>query len=185
MTERKFYVRNKDLLPHIYVYRRTIEFDKNGKYLEGTGFLSEDFGAMILQIAKNYSNKSNFSNYTWKDDMVAEAVLTCVKYLHNFDPLKQKRPNPFAYITTIVHHSFLNYIRKQKKHGEIKDICYKNASLLNETELYIAKGIDYQILRKLDDLKKCEICKKLKNITEFNINKNIKEFICKECEEEY
>jgi len=150
LLEKKFYVRNKDLLPHIYVYRRTIEFNEKGKYMEGTGFLSEELGAMMLQIAKNYSNKGSFNNYTWKDDMIAEAVLTCVKYLHNFDPLKQKRPNPFAYITTIVHHSFLNYIRKQKKHGEIKDICYKNVGLLNETESYIAKGIDYQVLRKLD-----------------------------------
>lgn len=118
--------------------------------MEGTGFLSEELGAMLLQIAKNYSNKGSFSNYTWKDDMIAEAVFTCVKYLHNFDPLKQKRPNPFAYITTIVHHSFLNYIRKQKKHSEIKDICHKNVSILDEEIGYTIKGINYQLLRKLD-----------------------------------
>ena len=143
----KFYVRNKDLIPHIYAYRRTLEIDEEGKVVEGSGHISEELGEMLLTIARNYSNKGSFSNYTWKDDMVAEAVFTCVKYLHNFDPFKQKRPNPFAYFTTIVHRSFLNYIKKQKKHSEIKDICYKNAEILNNPE-YIAKGIDYQVLKK-------------------------------------
>lgn len=147
--EDKFYVRNKDLLPHIYSYRRTIEFDDDGDYIEGTGFISEDFGSMLLQIAKNYIRKGKFCNYTkeWKDDMIADAVFTCIRYLHNFDPLKQKRPNPFAYFTTIIHRSFLNYIKKQKKHSAIKDICYNNCDVL-DGEGYIAKGIDYQLLKK-------------------------------------
>jgi DNA-directed RNA polymerase specialized sigma24 family protein len=143
----KFYVRNKDLLPHIYIFRRTIEFDEEGKYVEGTGKITEEFGEMLLQIAKNYSNKGNFSNYTWKDDMIAEAVFTCIKYMHNFDPIRQKRPNPFAYFTTIIHRSFLNYIRKQKKHSDIKDVCYKNYDILDDSG-YTSKGIDYQLLKK-------------------------------------
>lgn len=130
-----YYVKNSELLPHIHEYRET-------------GEVSEELGRLILKIATNYANKGSFYGYTWKEDMVAEAVLTCVKYIHNFNPIKQKRPNPFAYFTTIIHNAFLNYIRKQKRHSEIKDVCWKNSHLLDNEELYHIKGIDYRVLKR-------------------------------------
>ena len=135
--DKKYYVKNGDLLPEIIGYR-------------DTGHISEELGTMILAIATNYSNKGSFYNYTWKDDMIMEAVLTCLKYMHNFDPKKQKYPNPFAYFTTICHNAFINFIRKQKKHSAIKDVCYKNhQNLHEETKFFWAiKGIDYQKLKQ-------------------------------------
>jgi len=120
---------------------------------------------MIFEIAKNFASKGSYSGYTWKEDMISESVLTCLKYMHNFDPNKQKYPNPFAYFTTIIYHSFLNYIKKQKKHSEIKDICYKKINLLEEDnygDYYLIKAIDYQILRSLDRVKKKGVIKKEK-----------------------
>ena len=125
-----------------------------------TGVISEELGRMIWYIAKNYSKKGSFSGYTWREDMISEAILTCLKYMHNFDPTKQKYPNPFAYFTTIVHNAFVNYIRKQKKHSEIKDICYKRYQLFDSIgkKYHVeTKAIDYQLLRKYDrkkDIKK-------------------------------
>lgn len=130
-----YYVKNSEILPHIYEYKET-------------GKVSEELGAMLLKIATNYANKGSFYGYTWKEDMVGEAILTCLKYLHNFDPMKQKRPNPFAYFTTVIHNSFLNYIRKQKKHSDIKDVCWKNGHMLDREELYHVKGIDYRTLKQ-------------------------------------
>ena len=134
----KYYIRNKDLLPVV------IEFKK-------TGIINEELGLMVQQIAINYSNRGNFASYTWKEDMVSDAVLVCFKYMHNFDPDKQKKPNPFSYFTTIIHNAFINYIRKQKKHSDIKDFCYKNYNLIEEENKfyhYAIRGIDYQIMRK-------------------------------------
>lgn len=122
-----------------------------------TKHISEELGTMIFSIAKNFATKGSYSGYTWKEDMISEAVLTCLKYMHNFDPKKYKYPNPFAYFTTIIYHSFLNYIKKQKKHSEIKDICYKKIQLLEEVnygDYYLIKAIDYQVLRSLDKVKK-------------------------------
>ena len=140
MSEKKYYVKNKELLPEIIDYKES-------------GTMTEELGAMIMAIATNYSNKGNFSNYTWKDDMIMEAVYTVLRYIHNFDPDKQKHPNPFAYITTICHHAFINFIRKQKKHGKIKDICWKNYKIAEEGPNYIfttIKGIDYSLLKSDD-----------------------------------
>ena len=136
MANKPYYVRNGELLPHIFEYRET-------------GIVSEELGRLILKIASNYANKGSFYGYTWKEDMVGEAVLTVCKYLHNFDPFKQKRPNPFAYITSIVHNAFLGYIKKQKKHSVIKDVLYKNAHLIEGEEFfYSQKAINYEGLKK-------------------------------------
>ena len=117
------YIDNDELLEEIKKFKKTNK-------------CSERLGEMILLIATNYSNLGSFNGYTWKDDMIGEAALTCLKYLHNFDPDKQIKPNPFAYIGTIVHRSFVNFIKKQKKHKYIKDYCFNNYKLLDSTGYY-------------------------------------------------
>lgn len=133
------YVTNKELLPYIFLYRET-------------GIVSEKLGGMLLKIAQNFANKGSFYNYTWKEDMIAEAVYTCLRYIHNFDPIRFEKPNPFAYFTSIIKNAFLNYIHRQKKHSNIKDYCYNTFFLLNEDEdesdYGKTKGIDYTILKK-------------------------------------
>lgn len=135
----KHYIRNEDLIPYIYLYRET-------------GVVSEELGGMLLKIADNFANKGSFHGYTWIEDMKQEAMFTCIRYMHNFDPMRYKRPNPFAYFTSIIKNSFLNYIRKQKKHSQIKDHCYNHYHLFNETSDDVffedTKGIDYTILKK-------------------------------------
>ena len=130
------YLNNKALLAEIKKYNET-------------GIKTEELGRMLLLLATRYSNKGSFSGYTYKDDMVCEAVFTCLKYLHNFDTDVEK-PNPFAYFSKVVHNSFLTYIFKQKKQSKIKDTCYKNIDLLvpdagdDEYTFFDIKGIDYQ-----------------------------------------
>lgn len=132
------YVTNKDLLPYIFKYRET-------------GVVSEELGGMILKIAHNFANKGSFYNYTYKDDMISEAVYTCLRYIHNFDPIRFEKPNPFAYFTSVTKNAFLNYIHRQKKHSKIKDYCYNTHHLFNELseddDVFKMKGIDYTVLK--------------------------------------
>ena len=120
-----------------------IEIDK----FRETGKMSEELGKMFITIATNYANKGNFAGYTWKRDMINDAVYTCVRYAHNFDPDRQKVPNPFAYFTQICYHSFLNYIKKQNKHSKIKDVCYNNSYILEGEDQYTRKAIDYTLIK--------------------------------------
>ena len=107
---KKNYVNNVDLLVEINNYKTT-------------GVMSENLGKMLLEIANNFSSKGNFVSYTWREDLVADGVLTCIKYLKNFDTSKSS--NAFSYITQIYYHSFLNYIKVQNKHSDIKDHLYQ------------------------------------------------------------
>jgi len=127
------YIKNSDLIPELE------------KMKANDNIISEELAEMFYLIAKNLSNKSNFISYTWKNDMIQESILTCVKYIKNFD--LEKSQNPFAYITTICSHSFIAFIKKQKKHSHIKDVCYKEISRLEEQKnIWINKSIDYTIL---------------------------------------
>ena len=134
------YINNESLLKELKIY-----FDE--------GIQTEELGRMFLLLAKKYSDRGSFSGYSWKDDMVCEAVYTCLKYMHNFD-VEMETPNPFAYFSRIIHNSFLTYIRKQKTHSKIKDICYKNIDFImsndeidDEYSYFKTYGIDYQLIR--------------------------------------
>lgn len=135
------YVTNNDLLAEI------IKFKKDGK-------MSETLGKQLLTISAHYSTKSNFSGYTWKQDMISESVFTCVKYLKNFNP--EKSTNAFAYVTQIIKNSFKLYITDQKKHSKIKDVCYKGYELYQaenrEVIQYSQKSLNYEnILSFVDE----------------------------------
>jgi DNA-directed RNA polymerase specialized sigma24 family protein len=123
------YVGNAELLAEIIIFKRT-------------GIATDKLGGMLLKIANNYTTKGNFIGYTWKNDMVGDAMLTCLKYLKNFNP--ERSSNAFAYITQICKNSFKAHIKLQKRHSEIKDRCYKNYNVLVDS--FGDTAIDYEVL---------------------------------------
>jgi hypothetical protein len=74
---------------------------------------------MIQMIAERYSRKSNFVNYSFREDMVAAATLNLCNNALKFNP--EKSNNPFSFYTTAIHNSFLQYIYEEKKHRQIRD----------------------------------------------------------------
>jgi len=114
---KKNYLSNKEILPEIIKYKET-------------GVASERFGEIILTIATRLSTKPNFAGYTWKQDMISEATLTCLKYAKNFD--SEKSENPFSYLTTICYNAFQAYLNKQDIHSVIKDECYNKSFMLKD-----------------------------------------------------
>ncbi len=99
------YINNSDFTSAVSVWKENLI--KNGSETI-PHFVADCF----LKIVTRYSNKLNFSGYTYIEDMRGDALLACVKYAHNFNPLKSQ--NAFAYFTTIVHNSFLQYLKKEK-----------------------------------------------------------------------
>ncbi len=79
----------------------------------------EDIGKCFMMIATKLATKANFSGYTYKDEMICDALENCVVAVHSFNPEKSK--NPFAYFTQIVYYAFLRRIQKEKRQMEIKD----------------------------------------------------------------
>jgi hypothetical protein len=85
--------------------------------------ITDYIGKCFLNIAEGLSHSGNFINYTYREDMVMDAVENCIKYINNFDidkPTRTGKPNAFSYFTQISWFAFLRRIAKEKKQTEIK-----------------------------------------------------------------
>jgi DNA-directed RNA polymerase specialized sigma24 family protein len=76
--------------------------------------------------------------YSYKDEMIADAIENCVSAAHSFDP--EKSNNPFAYFTQIAWNAFIRRISKEKKQAYIKHKNFEQTNLLDDLleENYIA-----------------------------------------------
>tara|TARA_Y100000310_G_C20533514_1_gene739695 strand:+ start:526 stop:1125 length:600 start_codon:yes stop_codon:yes gene_type:complete len=80
--------------------------------------LTNYIGECFVMMAEGLSKRSSFANYTFRDDMVGDAIENCILYAHNFNPEKSK--NAFSYFTQMMYYAFLRRIQKEKKQMYIK-----------------------------------------------------------------
>ena len=119
------YVDNKKFLQALINYRTLIDEAKNaGKdHPQVPNYIGECF----IKIATHLSYKSNFINYTFKDDMISDGIENCLTAVAKFDPSKSS--NPFAYYTQIIYFAFLRRIQKEKKLQATKYRMIENMDL--------------------------------------------------------
>jgi hypothetical protein len=62
----------------------------------------------------------------WLNEMKSEAVVALCRGILKFDPgyaeKQGKKPNAFAYATTVVYRSFKSTRDKEKKHTRLEDV---------------------------------------------------------------
>ena len=105
-TTKGHYVTNAVLLPEVI----------RAKQL---GQVTEDLMLMIEAIAERYSRKYCFIGYSFREDMVAAAIENLCKNALKFD--HEKYSNPFAYYTTAVHNSFLQFLSDEAYERNVRD----------------------------------------------------------------
>lgn len=79
--------------------------------------------ACFLKIAEGLSHKANFVRYTYREEMMMDAVENCLKAIDNYNletATRTGKPNAFAYFTQISWYAFLRRIEKEKKQQDIK-----------------------------------------------------------------
>ena len=128
------YIDNKEFLARISEYRESrIEAEESGEEKpQVTNYLGECF----VKIANHLAYKSNFVNYTFRDEMILDGIENCLTYMDNFDPAKSK--NPFAYFTQITYYAFIRRIQKEKRQQETKMKYIKSLDL----EQMLEQGAD-------------------------------------------
>jgi len=104
-------------------------------------------GTALKKIAYGLGNKSNFINYTYKDEMIGDALYKMYAALQNKKFNVDSDFNPFSYFTTIAFHAFINRIKKEKRHTETissyKEIVYEEEMQgLSEGHIYIKPNND-------------------------------------------
>lgn len=133
MNEKKpvHYCSNKQLYSEMCHYRAQFDQYKNeGGKREPR--MSDAIGLAIIQICTNLAVRPNFSGYTYKDEMIADAIENCVVAAKSFDP--DKSTNPFAYFTMVAWNAFIRRITKEKKQAYIKHKNLAASNLLFELE---------------------------------------------------
>lgn len=129
------YVNNKEFSQAVVDYCTIV---KEAKAAEQELPIVTDYIAnCFLKIAEGLSHKSNFIRYTYREEMVMDAVENCLKAIENYDidaATRTGAPNAFAYFTQISWYAFLRRIAKEKKQQDVK-LKYLSQSGLEE---YIA-----------------------------------------------
>ena len=122
-TKRKsiHYVNNADFSQAVVDYVTLVEQAKKSKTTipKVPDYVAQCF----LRIAEGLSHKANFIRYTYREEMVMDAVENCLKAISNYNleaATRTGKPNAFAYFTQISWFAFLRRIAKEKKQQDVK-----------------------------------------------------------------
>jgi len=129
------YVNNKDFSTAVVEYVSAVTEDKaSGREpRQITNYIGECF----MKIANGLSRSPNFMNYSYREDMVMDAVENCIKAIMNYDinkPTRTGNPNAFSYFTQISWYAFLRRIAKEKKQADIKQLLIEKGGIGNFAE---------------------------------------------------
>ena len=115
------YVNNSDFSTAVVEYVEKVD---NARKTDNSIPKVPDYIAQcFLKIAEGLSHKANFIRYTYREEMVMDAVENCLKAIGNYNleaATRTGKPNAFAYFTQITWYAFLRRITKEKKQQEIK-----------------------------------------------------------------
>lgn len=119
--DRPHYVNNREFSHAVVDYVNSVKLaeSENRTPPKVTNYIASCF----LKIAEGLSHKSNFIRYTYREEMVMDAVENCLKAIHNYDidaATRTGNPNAFAYFTQICYYAFLRRIAKEKRQQDVK-----------------------------------------------------------------
>ena len=124
------YVNNADFSTAVVEYVKEVRIAKANE--EQLPIVTNYIASCFLKIAEGLSHKSNFIRYTYREEMVMDAVENCLKAIENYNletATRTGKPNAFAYFTQITWYAFLRRIAKEKKQQDIK-LKYLTSSAL-------------------------------------------------------
>ena len=127
-------------------YVNPVEFKKQIEVFYKTNECTNYLGECLNKIAEGLGYSPKFINYSYKEDMIGDALIKM------FSALKRKKfdvksdTSPFGYFTTIAFHAFINRIKKEKKQhdtiNEFKQRKYEELLSTTEGHVYIKPILD-------------------------------------------
>ena len=115
------YVNNKEFSQAVVDYVKLANATKARG--EPAPIIPDYIAKCFLRISEGLSHKQNFIRYTYREEMVMDAVENCLKAIGNYNieaATRSGNPNAFAYFTQISWYAFLRRIAKEKKQYDVK-----------------------------------------------------------------
>jgi hypothetical protein len=128
--EKENYVNNKEFTQAVFEYVQKLNVCKERS--DTAPQITEYIGHCLIKICNGIAKRPNFSRYSYKEEMILDALENCVKALPNYKVETVTRsgtPNAFAYFTQIAWYAFLRRIQKEKKQQEIKERYIQNCGI--------------------------------------------------------
>lgn len=120
-SERPHYVNNAEFSQAVVDYVLTVrEAREKG---EPDPVVPDYIARCFLKICEGLSHKSNFVRYTYREEMVMDAVENCLNAVGNYNieaATRKGKPNAFGYFTQISWFAFIRRIKKEKKQQDVK-----------------------------------------------------------------
>ncbi len=115
------YINNKDFSLAVVEYVKTVRKarEKGKPDPKVTDYIATCF----LKISEGLSHRPNFVRYTYREEMVMDAVENCLRAIGNYKietATRTGKPNAFSYFTQICYFAFIRRITKEKKQQDIK-----------------------------------------------------------------
>lgn len=96
------YVNNKEFYEELVKWRDS-----------GQEKIPDKIALAIMRICENLARSGRFAGYTWRQEMISDAILACIQFCRNFNP--EKSQNPFAFYTQIAYNAFVARIKTEKE----------------------------------------------------------------------
>jgi|TARA_B100002019_G_C21173163_1_gene549609 hypothetical protein len=115
------YVNNKEFSQAVMDY--AIEANAAREKGKPTPTVTDYIAKCFIRIAEGLSHRPNFVRYTYREEMVMDAVENCLRAIGNYNietATRTGRPNAFSYFTQICYFAFIRRITKEKKQQDIK-----------------------------------------------------------------
>ena len=134
----------------------------------------------FIKIAEGLSHRPNFVRYTYREEMVMDAVENCLRAIGNYKietATRTGKPNAFSYFTQICYYAFIRRIMKEKKQQDIKFKFIEKMGI----DDFVQAGMDgetaAETMAYVDTLKQRigEVRKKDRAISDFAKKEKVKE----------
>lgn len=120
-NERPHYVNNGEFSQAVVDYVKTVRIAREKN--ESDPIVPDYIARCFLKIAEGLSHKSNFVRYTYREEMVMDAVENCLNAIGNYNieaATRKGKPNAFGYFTQISWYAFIRRIKKEKRQQDVK-----------------------------------------------------------------
>lgn len=145
------YLSNKELLPAV-------------REAKEKGYMTPKLAKMLQLLCSKYATKGCYVNYSYNEDMQGYAMFMLVRTWNKFN--LEKSNNPFAFYTQCIKHSFIQYLKHEKKHRAVRDMLLV-AQGMNPSFGYDENGSDCHIVEDEQDyFYHTELAQELQQLTD-------------------
>lgn len=137
--EKPHYVNNRDFSEAVFDYALQARAAKESN--TETPVVTDYIATCFIKIAEGLSHRPNFVRYTYREEMVMDAVENCLRAINNYNidaATRTGKPNAFSYFTQICYFAFIRRITKEKKQQDIKFKYIEKMGI----EDFVAMGMD-------------------------------------------